>query len=167
MRIYLGADHAGYKYKEMLMDSLHEHGHDPVDLGTFSEVSVDYPDFAREVAEKVYENKGSYGILICGSGTGMAMAANKHVGIRAAACSTEWLAEYARKHNDANVLCLGARVVAPEMATEIVKVFLSTAFEGGRHEARVAKINSLDGGVEGIHEIVVEHVKDVGKVEGK
>src|SRR3989338_4139140 len=160
MRLYLGADHAGYKYKEMFMDFLQAEGHDPVDLGTFSEEAVDYPDFAREVAEKVYENKDTFGILICGSGTGMCMAANKHVGIRAAACFTEWLAEFARKHNNANVLCLGARVADFELAKKIATVFLATSFEGGRHEARIAKMNAMDSGADGIHEIRVERVKD-------
>lgn len=157
MRVYLGADHAGYATKEMLMEYLKEQGHDPVDLGTFNEEPSDYPDYAREVGEKVYENKEAKGILFCGSGTGMCMAANKHVGIRAAVCTNEWFAEFARKHNDANVLCLATRVTEPELMKKITDVFLATSFEGGRHEARVAKINAMDAGADGIHEIRVEH----------
>lgn len=167
MRIYLGADHAGYQYKKALVDYLKAEGHDPVDLGTFDEESVDYPDFAREVSEKVYENKGSYGVLVCGSGNGMAIAANKQKGIRAVACSTVWMAEQARKHNNANVLCLGSRVVDIELAKALATTFLATQFEGGRHTNRVAKINSMDAGVDSIHEIVVKHVNDMGSGPGE
>jgi ribose 5-phosphate isomerase B len=165
MRLYIGADHAGYQYKEKLKDFLQAEGHDPVDLGTFNEDSIDYPDIAREVAEKVYENKESLGILICGSGTGVCMAANKHVGIRAASCANEWLAEHARKHNDANILCLGSRVIGDELARDITRVFLATEFDGGRHQIRVDKISALEGGTpihgEKRHEDVVPHKKDL------
>lgn len=149
MRIYLGSDHAGYRLKEILQSYLKTLGHDPVDLGTFSEETVDYPDFAREVSEKVYENKDSMGLLVCGSGTGMCMAANKHVGIRAASVTTPELAKYARSHNDANVLCLGARFIEEDVAREVAKVFFETKFEGGRHARRVQKIMELERGVEG------------------
>lgn len=143
--VYLGADHAGFPLKKELFAYLESDlGHEVTDLGTFSEDSMDYPDIAREVAEKVYENDGSLGILVCGSGTGMCIAANKHVGIRAASCTTVYLAEQARKHNDANVLCLGARVVDFETAKPIVKAFLEASFEGGRHAARVDKINAME-----------------------
>jgi ribose 5-phosphate isomerase B len=162
MRIYMGSDHAGFEYKKVLKDYLIELGHDPVDLGTFNGTeSVDYPDFAREVAEKVFENKSSRGLLVCGSGTGMCMAANKGVGVRAVAATTEYLAEYARKHNDANVLCLGSRAIDIDLAKYLTKVFLSTDFEGGRHEVRVKKMSTMEGG-EGIHEIKVKHVNDLG-----
>ena len=141
----MGADHAGYQFKDMLKDYVESLGHDPVDLGTFNEDSIDYPDIAREVAEKVYENEGSLGLLICGSGTGMCIAANKHIGIRAAACTTPRLAEYARKHNDANILCLGQRMIEEEMARNVTKVFLETEFEGGRHQIRVKKMMAAEG----------------------
>jgi ribose 5-phosphate isomerase B len=145
MHVYIGADHAGYKLKDQVKDLVEEMGNDVVDLGTFSEDSVDYPDIAREVAEKVYENPGSLGVLICGSGTGMCMAANKHVGIRAASCDSVYLAEYARKHNDANILCMGERVLETvENAKPIIEAFLTTDFEGGRHQRRVDKINAMD-----------------------
>lgn len=149
MRIYLGSDHAGYRLKEVLQGYLKTLGHDPVDLGAFNEETVDYPDFAREVSEKVYENKDSMGLLVCGSGTGMCMAANKHVGIRAASVTTPELAKYARSHNDANVLCLGARFIEEDVAREAAKVFFETKFEGGRHARRVQKIMELERGVEG------------------
>ncbi len=144
MRIYMGADHAGYPLKEILQSYLKTLGHDPVDLGTFNEEPVDYPDFAREVSEKVYENPDSLGLLVCGSGTGMCIAANKHIGIRAASVTTPDLAKYARAHNDANVLCLGARFIQEDVAREVVKVFLETSFEDGRHSKRVEKIKAME-----------------------
>lgn len=146
MRVYIGSDHAGYALKNGIKDYIQSLGHEITDLGAFDESPADYPDIAREVAEKVYENghNGSFGILICGTGTGMCITANKHVGIRAAACTDETLARFARAHNDANVLCLGARIISEDIAKNVVKVFLETSFEGGRHQRRVEKIEKLD-----------------------
>lgn len=147
MRIYFGADHGGYRLKEVLQKYVQEElKQDVVDLGTFSEEPVDYPDFAREVAEKVYENSGSLGILVCGTGTGMCIAANKHVGIRAASCTNEMMARFARAHNNANILCLGQRVIGEELAKAIVKVFLTTPYDAQRHEVRVGKIAAMEEG---------------------
>lgn len=145
MLIYIGSDHAGYRFKTIIKAHLDEHNNEVIDLGTFSEDSVDYPDIAREVSEKVYENPESLGILICGTGTGMSIAANKSAGIRAASCTSEIMAQYARQHNNANVLCLGERILGDENAARrIVDVFLTSEFEGGRHERRVEKIMGIE-----------------------
>lgn len=144
MRVYFGADHAGYQFKDQLKDYVESLGYDAIDLGTFNEDSVDYPDIAREVAEKVYENGGALGVLLCGSGTGMCMSANKHKGIRAAAVTSDYLAEFARKHNNANIIAMGSRVVELEAAKSMLKIFLETPFEGGRHERRVEKMMELE-----------------------
>jgi ribose 5-phosphate isomerase B len=145
MLIYIGSDHAGYRFKTIIKTYLEERTDEVIDLGTFSEDSVDYPDIAREVAEKVYENHGSLGILICGTGTGMSIAANKHIGIRAASCTNEVMAQYARTHNNANILCIGERVLDnEEAAKKIVEVFLGSTFEGGRHEKRVEKMMDIE-----------------------
>lgn len=144
MQIYIGADHAGYELKNKMSAYIEkELKHEVTDLGTFNGDTVDYPDIAREVAEKVFENPGSMGILVCGTGTGMCMVANKQKGIRAASCDNETLARAARAHNDANMLCFGQRIVGEELAKNVVKAFLETAFEGGRHQARVDKIESV------------------------
>lgn len=137
--LYLGADHAGFPLKEVIKDHLDEKGINYTDLGTFSEDSVDYPDIAREVAEKVYENK-CMGILFCGSGVGMSMMANRRHGVRAALVTNETTAELSRRHNNANILSLGARLTEEDEAKKIVDTFLSTKFEGGRHARRVGKI---------------------------
>jgi ribose 5-phosphate isomerase B len=144
MRLYLGCDHAGYRLKNVLKEYAESLKVETTDLGVFEGGTRDYPDIAREVCEKVYENDGSFGLLVCGSGTGMCMAANKHRGIRAASCTNETLARYARAHNNANVICMGERIVGEEVAKAMLKVFLETPFEGGRHEARVEKINQMD-----------------------
>jgi ribose 5-phosphate isomerase B len=138
--ICIGADHAGYEMKETLKKSLSSTG-EVKDFGTNSPESVDYPDYVHPLAEYVEENKNAVGILLCGSANGMAMAANKHEGIRAAICWTKKIAELARQHNDANILCLPARFISDEEAREITEAFLNTPFEGGRHERRVKKIN--------------------------
>lgn len=143
--IYIGSDHAGFQLKDALQAHVKAQGHNVVDLGTFSDVNkVDYPDIAREVAEKVRDNKGSLGVLICGTGIGVAIAANKMNGIRAANVHDTTEARYARLHNDANVVTVGQRTTGVETAKDIVDTFLSTAFEGGRHEARVAKIKAIE-----------------------
>ncbi len=144
MQVFIGSDHAGFQLKEKIREHVKSLGHDVLDLGTFSEASVDYPDVAREVCEKVNEYADSLGILICGTGIGMSMAANKMHGIRAALAHDANTAHLSRQHNNANVLALGARVLTEVVAQEAVDAFLTTEFEGGRHEARVAKINALE-----------------------
>ncbi len=136
----IGADHAGFEYKEELKKMLLAAGWQVDDKGTYSLDSVDYPDFAHPVAKMVAEGKAAAGILVCGSGNGVCMTANKHEGIRAALCWTEEIVSLARQHNNANVLCLPARFVSLEKAEAMTNVFLATAFEGGRHERRVEKI---------------------------
>ncbi len=145
MKIAVGADHAGFSMKEELKSFLESEGHELIDVGTFSEESVDYPDMARQVAELVKDGKVERGILICGTGIGMAMAANKVAGVRAASCTDLLSARLSRAHNDANILTLAARVIAPYHAREILKVWLTTPFDGGRHERRVDKIRKMEG----------------------
>lgn len=139
-KIAIGADHAGYEYKEKIKAFLTTRGIEVTDFGTKSTESVDYPDFIHPVAEAVETKQAELGIVICGSGNGVAMTANKHQGIRAALCWNEKLAELARQHNDANVLALPARFVSDESAIKMVDVFLRSEFEGGRHQRRVDKI---------------------------
>ncbi len=142
MKIALGADHAGYDLKEHLARFLRQQGHEVQDLGTFSHESVDYPDFAAAVARSVTGGEAERGLLVCGTGIGVAIAANKHRGIRAANCNDLFGARMARAHNDANVLTLGGRIVGPGLAEEIVRTFLDTAWEDGRHRRRVEKIDT-------------------------
>lgn len=139
-KIAIGGDHAGYEYKEQLRKHLEEKGYEVKDFGPFSADSVDYPDFAHPIAEAVAGGSQDAGILICGSGNGVAMTANKHQGIRAALCWNEELAALARQHNKANILCLPSRFVAYELAEKMAGTFLTTEFEGGRHDGRVDKI---------------------------
>ncbi|PSK92019.1 ribose 5-phosphate isomerase B [Taibaiella chishuiensis] len=138
--IAIGSDHAGFKYKEQLKQYLIQKGMTVEDKGTFSEESTDYPDYAHPVATMVEEGAAAAGILICGSGNGVCMTANKHQGIRAALCWNEELAMLARQHNNANVLCMPERFVDYATAQKMAELFLSTPFEGGRHERRVEKI---------------------------
>jgi ribose 5-phosphate isomerase B len=140
MKIAIGSDHAGFEYKQALKLSLQSKGLEVLDFGTHSTDSVDYPDFAHPVAHSVEKQESNFGILLCGSGNGVAITANKHAGIRAALCWSVELAQLARQHNDANVLCLPARFVSLEEAKAMVEAFLNTAFEGGRHSNRVGKI---------------------------
>lgn len=140
MKVFLGSDHAGFALKEVLEEALIELGHEAEDLGTYSSESVDYPDFGHRVAEAVLMNRGSLGVLVCGSGIGISMAANKHPGIRAALCHEPWSAEMARRHNDANILCMGERVIGQGLARAVLEAFLAAEFEGGRHARRVGKI---------------------------
>jgi len=142
--VALGADHAGFPLKEDLKTWLIGRGYDVVDLGTQSAESVDYPDYAVGVGSAVTAGKADRGILVCGTGIGMAMAANKLPGVRAAACSDAFTARMSREHNDANVLALGARITSREAAIEIVELWLATEFAGGRHARRVDKIVALD-----------------------
>ena len=136
----IGADHAGFEYKEQIKKTLAAAGWQIEDKGTYSLDSVDYPDFAHPVASMVEDGKAAAGILVCGSANGVAMTANKHKGIRAAICWETEIASLARQHNNANVICIPARFVSPELAQQMVDTFLATAFEGGRHERRVEKI---------------------------
>ncbi len=142
MRIYIGSDHAGFHLKDTLKTYIQQNiESELIDLGAFSEDSVDYPEIAREVSEKVVENPESFGILLCGTGIGMCIAANKHRGIRAVDAINEHMAEMSRKHNNVNVLCLGGRMLQPEMAQQIVKTFLTTSFEAEeRHQRRIDKL---------------------------
>ena len=142
MKIAIGSDHAGYEYKQFLAGKLKQMGHQAIDFGTDAPNSVDYPDFAHPVAERVSTDKQvKFGILICGSANGVSMTANKHQNIRAAICWTSELAELARQHNNANILCIPARFVTKRMAGNMLKKFLATKFEGGRHKRRVGKIS--------------------------
>ncbi len=138
--ISIGSDHAGFECKKIIIDFLANLDYNVKDFGTYSKDSVDYPDFAHPVAKSVEENNNTIGILICGSANGVAITANKHQGIRAAICWGSDLASLSRQHNNANIVCIPARFVSIEEAIDIVKVFLSTSFEGGRHESRVNKI---------------------------
>ena len=145
MKIALASDHAGYEEKEKLKPLLRELGIDFEDLGTVSEDSVDYPDYAVKVARRVGNNEAELGLLVCGSGTGMAIAANKIPGVRAASAWSEESARLARQHNDANVLVLPARFVSEEDGLQILRTWLETAYEGGRHQKRVDKIEKEEG----------------------
>lgn len=140
MRLAAASDHAGFPLKSQLVAWLSAHGHEVVDLGTHSAESTDYPDFAHEVARRIASGEIELGLLVCGTGIGMSIAANRHAGVRAARCLTEYDARMARAHNDANVLALGARVTGAGLAEAILETFLATAFEGGRHARRVQKI---------------------------
>ncbi len=140
MKISIGNDHAGPDYKKAIVDYLQAKGHEVINHGTDSLDSVDYPDFGHPVALDVESGKAQFGIVICGSGNGIAMTANKHQGIRAALCWTKEISALARKHNDANVVSIPARFTSIQQAIEIVDTFLTTDFEGGRHANRVNKI---------------------------
>ena len=137
--IHIGCDHAALNLKNIIIRQLEERGLTVTDHGTYTPESCDYPDIAHDVAQAVEKENGT-GILLCGTGIGMSMAANHHKGIRAALCTTELHAKFARRHNDANILCLGARMTGVELAKAIVEAFLTTGFEGGRHKRRIDKI---------------------------
>ncbi len=142
--IAIASDHAGFQLKAELAAELGTLGHVAVDLGPADPSSVDYPDYATKVTDAVNAKQAALGVLICGTGMGMAITANKVHGIRAALCRTEFEARLSRQHNDANVLCLGQRVTGGGLAIEILKAFLTASFEGGRHATRVAKINQVE-----------------------
>jgi ribose 5-phosphate isomerase B len=144
MKIAIAADHAGYEEKEKLKATLDEMGVDYEDFGTTSTDSVDYPDYAKKVGEAVASGEVEQGLLVCGSGTGMAIAANKVPGVRAAVAWNEEIAALAREHNNANVLSLSARYIDPEENAKIVKAFFTTGFDEGRHKRRVDKINEIE-----------------------
>lgn len=142
MKIAAGADHGGFAVKDAVVRRLRAQGHEVVDVGTDSgEVSVDYPDFGHKVASMVAAGEVERGLLACGTGLGICMSANRHPGVRAADCFTPHLAEMARRHNDANVLCLGGRLLSEDEAWAITEVWMDTPFEGGRHERRIALID--------------------------
>lgn len=144
MKIALGCDHGGYTLKEKIKAYLQESGLEFTDFGTMSTDSVDYPDYALAVAEAVAEGKYDRGILVCGTGIGIGIAANKVPGIRAALCNDTFSARASREHNDANILTLGERVVGPGLALDIVKIWLETEFAGGRHQRRIEKIREIE-----------------------
>jgi ribose 5-phosphate isomerase B len=139
--IPVGADHAGFELKRRLVEELERMGYQPLDLGTDSDASTDYPDYAHQVADRVESGDAARGVLLCGSGLGMSYAANRHPGVRAALAWTPEVARLAREHNDANILVLPARFLTEQQGLEILKTWLTTPFEGGRHERRVKKID--------------------------
>jgi len=139
--IALGADHAGVQYKNEIITWLQEKGYTTKDFGTYTTDSVDYPDFAHPTATSVETGEAAFGILFCGTANGVAMTANKHVGIRAGLCWRLEVTEFTRSHNDANIICIPARYVPIELAKEMLEIFMTTAFEGGRHQNRVTKIS--------------------------
>lgn len=143
-KVIFGSDHAGLGLRAEAMRVAREKGFEVDDVGTFSGESVDYPDYARKVAEVVAAGKALFGVLVCGTGIGMSISANKVKGVRAAHCSTEYEARMARAHNDANVLCLGERVLGVGQAGAVVAAFLAQPFEGGRHQRRVDKIRAME-----------------------
>lgn len=145
MRIAVAADHAGFGLKDTIARHLRDAGHEVADLGTHTGDSVDYPTFAHTLALAVADGTHELGVLVCGTGTGMAIAANKVDGVRAANCAQEIVAKYARSHNDANILCLGERIVGETLALAILDAFVSTPFEGGRHQRRVDLITGFEG----------------------
>ena len=144
MKIAIGSDHAGLDLKPEVSAALSALGHALEDVGAFDKTSVDYPDYAAKVARAVQAGKADLGVLICGTGIGMSIVANKFRGIRAALCTCEFEARMARAHNDANVLCLGARVVGPGLARAVAEAFVAATFEGGRHVKRVKKITDAE-----------------------
>ena len=144
MKIALGCDHGGYELKQHIIKVLEKLGHEVEDFGCYNLDSCDYPDFGAAAARAVAEGKCDKGIVICTTGIGISIAANKVKGIRCALCGDSYSAEMTRRHNDANILTMGGRVIGPGLAREIVRIFLSTGFDGGRHAVRVAKIAEMD-----------------------
>jgi ribose 5-phosphate isomerase B len=140
MRILFASDHAGFDLKELLLERARETGHDAIDLGPAGRDSVDYPDFGHALAQRLVAGDGERGVLICGTGIGMTMVANRHRGVRAALCHDAFTAEFARRHNNANVLCLGGRTTGPGVAVQMLDIFLATPFDGDRHVRRVESI---------------------------
>ena len=145
MKISIASDHAGYDYKSNIIIWLKENGYDFIDFGTYSTDSCDYPDFAKAAAEAVSKGECEYGIIICGTGVGVAITANKVDGIRAANCCSTEMARLAREHNNANIITLGARLIDLYLSKKIIETFLTTEFSGGRHAQRVKKIHTLTG----------------------
>lgn len=144
MKIALGCDHGGLGHKNAILEHLKSRGFEVTDFGIYEQASVDYPDIAIKVANAIKDGECQRGILVCGTGIGMSLAANKVKGIRAAACSEHFSAKYTRLHNDSNILCLGGRVIGVGTALELVDLFVDTEFEGGRHATRVDKITAIE-----------------------
>lgn len=144
MKVAIAADHGGFELKDSMVEYIKSLGNEVVDLGTNSADSVDYPDYAKKVCEEIQQENSDLGILICGTGIGMSLAANKFEGIRAACVSDVYSAKMSRNHNNANVLCIGARVIGDEVAKLIIKTFLENEFEAGRHQRRVDKIMAFE-----------------------
>lgn len=146
MKVVIGADSAGFAMKAKIIEHLKERGFEVSDVGAYNSESSHYPEFAYKVATAVSEKAADFGILVCGTGIGMSIAANKVKGVRASVCSEHFSAKYTRLHNDANVLCLGARVIGEGLAIELCDIFLDTEAEGGRHAARVDMIREIEAG---------------------
>ncbi|MBR6533466.1 MAG: ribose 5-phosphate isomerase B [Clostridia bacterium] len=144
MKIAIGCDHGGLEHKNAIGEFLKENGFEVVDFGIYEQVSVDYPDIAKKLCESILKGETERGILVCGTGIGMSIAANKFKGIRAAACSEHFSAKYTRLHNNSNVLCLGGRVIGVGTAVELADIFVNTEFEGGRHQKRIDKITEIE-----------------------
>ena len=144
MRISVGSDHRGYKVKSKVIELLNQLGHETVDVGTNSDESVDYPDIAKRVGQQVSDSEVERGILICGTGIGMAITANKYANVRAATCHDEITAEMSRRHNEVNVLCLSGDMLGQRSIDQLVQLWITTEFEGGRHERRIDKISDLE-----------------------
>jgi len=144
MKIAIGCDHGGLEHKNAIAEHLKENGHEVTDFGIYEQVSVDYPDIAVKVTSSITNGDCELGILVCGTGIGMSIAANKVNGIRAAACSEHFSAKYTRMHNNSNVLCLGGRVIGVGTAIELADLFVNTSFEGGRHQRRIDKITEIE-----------------------
>jgi ribose 5-phosphate isomerase B len=149
MRILFASDHAGFDLKRLLTAHARSLGHEVTDVGPHSADAVDYPDFAHELSRRLAAGDADRGVLLCGTGLGMSMAANRHRGVRAALCHDAFTADAARRHNDANVLCLGGRTTGPGVALQMLEIFLSAPFEGGRHGRRVDKIETAGAATAG------------------
>ena len=156
MKIAVGSDHRGFAIRSKVVDLVRQLGHEAIDVGTFTPEAVDYPDIAADVSNKVSHGEADRGILVCGTGLGMCIAANKVLGVRAAPCHDDLTAELSRRHNDANVLCLSADLLGERLIDHMISIWLSTPFEGGRHARRVNKIMDLERQIE----------KEQEKVEG-
>ena len=154
MRIAIGADHRGFSIRTKVVDLLKQLGHEVEDVGTFSPEAVDYPDIAAEVASRVSHGQADRGILVCGTGLGMCIAANKFHGVRAAPCHDDLTAELSRRHNDSNILCLSADLLGERLIDRMIELWLNTPFEGGRHARRVEKIVDLERRVDEEHKKV-------------
>lgn len=141
MKIVLGADHGGYQLKEVIKKYLTEKGYEVLDKGTYSTDSVDYPDYAKAVAQSILNKEADYGVLVCGTGLGISIAANRYKGIRAALCNNTTMAKLTREHNNANILALGGRTTGDVLALDILDTFLNTEFQGGRHQHRIDKMD--------------------------
>ena len=148
MRIAIGTDHRGFELRAKLIELLQKRGHEVIDVGTFSPEAVDYPDVAAQVAGKVSRGEVERGILVCGTGLGMCIAANKFTGVRAAPCHDDITAELSRRHNDSNVLCLSADLLGERLIDRMIEIWLAAPFDGGRHQRRVQKIDDLERRVE-------------------